>query len=243
MNEALTLTFETTRWGVGELDYQTAFQNEFGRTGFKAFMFCRLRERQQGVWGSDVLMTSIEEGPESELARQVTKLFDFRLSNAVRRAGSSFEPFNWKLRGRGGGLKTGLGPQYAKQSTETAGTQLDLEGYCLPMKSGFGPFGFLLLFGGRGRKPGDLSRLTVAALEFFAALCIGGDEHNRPAGLTSREMDCLRWTAEGKTSSEISTIIDLSEHTVNHYLISAARKLDCVNRVQAVAKALRLGLF
>jgi DNA-binding CsgD family transcriptional regulator len=61
--------------------------------------------------------------------------------------------------------------------------------------------------------------------------------------LTERERDCLSWTAAGKTSSEIALILELSDHTINHYLTFAARKLDAVNRVQAVAKAIRLQLL
>jgi DNA-binding CsgD family transcriptional regulator len=61
--------------------------------------------------------------------------------------------------------------------------------------------------------------------------------------LTQREIDCLNWTAAGKTSLEISDILNLSEHTVNHYLNRAAKKLDTVNRTQAVAKALRMGII
>lgn len=61
--------------------------------------------------------------------------------------------------------------------------------------------------------------------------------------LSDRELDCLNWTAAGKTSSEIAGILGLSEHTVNHYLNRATKKLDTVNRTQAVAKALRIGLI
>ncbi|KRB49892.1 LuxR family transcriptional regulator [Rhizobium sp. Root708] len=61
--------------------------------------------------------------------------------------------------------------------------------------------------------------------------------------LTDRETDCLNWTAAGKTSVEIADILGLSEHTVNHYLNRATKKLDTVNRTQAVAKALRIGLI
>ncbi|WP_374429840.1 LuxR C-terminal-related transcriptional regulator [Rhizobium sp. AB2/73] len=61
--------------------------------------------------------------------------------------------------------------------------------------------------------------------------------------LTDREIDCLNWTAAGKTSAEIAEILSLSEHTVNHYLNRATKKLDTVNRTQAVAKALRVGLI
>ncbi len=61
--------------------------------------------------------------------------------------------------------------------------------------------------------------------------------------LSDREIDCLNWTAAGKTSAEIADILGLSEHTVNHYLNRATKKLDTVNRTQAVAKALRVGLI
>ncbi|WP_421852609.1 helix-turn-helix transcriptional regulator [Oricola sp.] len=61
--------------------------------------------------------------------------------------------------------------------------------------------------------------------------------------LSAREKECLIWTASGKTSADIASILKLSEHTVNHYLSSACHKLGAVNRAHAVAKALRSGLF
>lgn len=61
--------------------------------------------------------------------------------------------------------------------------------------------------------------------------------------LADRELACLTWTAAGKTSAEIAEILSLSEHTVNHYLNRATRKLDAVNRTQAVAKAIRGNLI
>lgn len=64
-----------------------------------------------------------------------------------------------------------------------------------------------------------------------------------PETLNEREIDCLNWTAAGKTSAEIAEIMMLSEHTINHYLNRATKKLDTVNRTQAVAKALRVGLI
>jgi len=61
--------------------------------------------------------------------------------------------------------------------------------------------------------------------------------------LTTRELEVVRWTAQGKTSSEIGKILSLSDHTVNAYMTNAIKKLDCVNRTQLVAKALRLRLI
>jgi DNA-binding CsgD family transcriptional regulator len=60
--------------------------------------------------------------------------------------------------------------------------------------------------------------------------------------VSTREADCLQWAAAGKTSEECALILSLSPHTVNQHLASAAAKLGAVNRVQAVAKAVRAGL-
>lgn len=61
--------------------------------------------------------------------------------------------------------------------------------------------------------------------------------------ITARERECLRWCAEGKTSEEIAIILSLSTHTVNHYLISATKKLNAVNRMHAITIAVRHGIL
>jgi len=60
--------------------------------------------------------------------------------------------------------------------------------------------------------------------------------------LTEREKECLLWTAEGKTSQEISVILNIAESTVNFHLKNSVKKLDCINKTHAVAKAILLGL-
>jgi DNA-binding CsgD family transcriptional regulator len=59
--------------------------------------------------------------------------------------------------------------------------------------------------------------------------------------LTDREVICLQMASDGYISEEISEKLALSVHTVNAYLGSATMKLDSVNRVQAIAKAIRHG--
>ena len=61
--------------------------------------------------------------------------------------------------------------------------------------------------------------------------------------LSRREVECLRWTAAGKSSEEISIILDLSATTINAYFKSVMRKLDVMNRTQAVALACRLRII
>lgn len=61
--------------------------------------------------------------------------------------------------------------------------------------------------------------------------------------VSQRELDCLRMTAAGMTSETIAAALGLSIHTANQYLAVITQKLNAVNRMHAVAKALRAGLI
>ncbi|MGV0911366.1 response regulator transcription factor [Martelella sp. FOR1707] len=106
------------------------------------------------------------------------------------------------------------------------------------------PLAFLL-FGDREplgeAEKAALDRLAVAACRRFEQLRPVSAHHLK--SLSSRELEVIKWTAEGKTSHEIGRILNLSDHTVNAYLANAIRKMECVNRAQLVAKAIRLKLI
>lgn len=59
--------------------------------------------------------------------------------------------------------------------------------------------------------------------------------------LSEREIACLQLAGDGRISDEIAVKLGLSVHTVNAYLGSATIKLDSVNRIQAIAKAIKMG--
>lgn len=61
--------------------------------------------------------------------------------------------------------------------------------------------------------------------------------------LSERETECLLWTAEGKTSWETSKILGISERTVIFHLQNSTEKLKVVNRQQAIARAVSMGLI
>lgn len=75
------------------------------------------------------------------------------------------------------------------------------------------------------------------------AVCNDRSMRPRSVGLSRREMEVLRWTAEGKTASEIATILDLSERTVNFHVNRAVTKLDANNKTNAAVRASLLGLI
>jgi DNA-binding CsgD family transcriptional regulator len=61
--------------------------------------------------------------------------------------------------------------------------------------------------------------------------------------VTPREIECLRLTAEGKDTTDIARILDISPYTARDHLKSARFKLDCATSAQAIGKAITLGLL
>lgn len=64
-----------------------------------------------------------------------------------------------------------------------------------------------------------------------------------PGDLSPRQKECLRWTAQGKSSWDISRILNISENTVNFHVKNAMRKLETSSRTAAAIKAMQLGLI
>ena len=61
--------------------------------------------------------------------------------------------------------------------------------------------------------------------------------------LTVREQDILKWIYLGKSNYEIGAILKISPLTVKNHVQKILRKLNVVNRTQAIGKALELRIF
>lgn len=61
--------------------------------------------------------------------------------------------------------------------------------------------------------------------------------------LTDREIEVLRWTADGKTQCEISQILSISSETVKFHSRNAIAKLGATNKTAAVVRASMLGVL
>lgn len=61
--------------------------------------------------------------------------------------------------------------------------------------------------------------------------------------LTEREIECLKWSAEGKTYEDIGMLLGISARTVRFFLENARHKLGSLNTTHAVANAMLLGLI
>ena len=61
--------------------------------------------------------------------------------------------------------------------------------------------------------------------------------------ITTREQEILRWIYLGKSNFEIGAILNISPLTVKNHVQKILRKLNVVNRAQAVGKALELRIL
>jgi transcriptional regulator EpsA len=71
----------------------------------------------------------------------------------------------------------------------------------------------------------------------------GGDKAAGGSVLTVREMDILKWIYLGKSNFEIGAILKISPLTVKNHVQKILRKLNVVNRTQAIGKALELRIL
>ena len=88
----------------------------------------------------------------------------------------------------------------------------------------------------------DSLDIPVSEKEFIHSILIAGQkkiQDNKPAGqsvdaLTFRELEVLRWMAEGKSNQEIAEGLVLSLNTVKKHVSAIMGKLDAKNRSTAV---------
>lgn len=123
------------------------------------------------------------------------------------------------------------------------GGVLPFSGLAFPVRLGAVGNGFVLFIGD------DVDPASDTIIELHGRCChimvdlLSLDERRAAAAeaLSEREIACLQLAGDGRISEEIADKLGLSVHTVNAYLGSATIKLDSVNRIQAIAKAIRLG--
>lgn len=106
-----------------------------------------------------------------------------------------------------------------------------------------GPMGYEGLVSMAAREDLALAAADRAVLEIVARAVhyrcwatpgLGATSPERPP-LTSRQIDCLRWVAAGKSDSDIALLLGISTDTVHFHIEEAKRRLGVRSRVQAVA--------
>lgn len=141
----------------------------------------------------------------------------------------------------------GCGPQgiEAVRWAERIDLAAPAGGLALPLSTERGRAGLLVFRGNAMKARADrLPAMQAQCFALFSVVANTAALDERPApSISKRELECLKLTASGHTSEEIGRLLGLSIHTTNQYLTSTTQKLNAVNRVHAVAKALREGLI
>ncbi|MDP3115922.1 MAG: helix-turn-helix transcriptional regulator [Phenylobacterium sp.] len=61
--------------------------------------------------------------------------------------------------------------------------------------------------------------------------------------ITERQLECLAWVQQGKSATDIGSILGLSGRTVEKHIIKVCGHLGVKTRIQAVVRARELGLI
>jgi LuxR family quorum sensing-dependent transcriptional regulator len=234
------------QWGRRALDFVDAveqlsapeiiqlFEAEIKACGFHAYIMAGLPSP-----GTALPDLTVAHGWPPEWFEMYTRENFSAMDPVPHYGASTVQPFEWSE------------ARYDKESNPAAhlvmtrATEFRLmQGYCIPLHYDEG--GAVISMA--------TEQLNIDPVAKSALQLIGVYAHNRVRSLsrpkpeprdllTVREREVLRWVADGKTSWEVSVILNISERTVKFHLLQASRKLNAVNRTSAVAKALALGLI
>ncbi len=184
----------------------------------------------------------VSEFPSGWMERYLKKEYVF-IDPVIQRIQSDLSPFHWQEAMPYMQDKTAI---IANRMLNEAREFNLNEGFAVPMITLDGTIAAVSL----GGEKTDIPPTAPAMISMISSFAIGRaielrsrEKKRREARLTPREVECLKWAADGKTEWEISVILSISEHTADKHLSNAHRKLGAANRPQAVAMAIRLGLI
>lgn len=216
----------------------TSFTSQFGLTSMIAGTMPSPRDRGEAQ-RQCLLVSAFPAGwMERYLAREYV-----RIDPIIERIQSDLSPFQWSDAVR---FTKPQNAQLAATMLGEAGEFALNDGFAVPMLTLDGSVAAVSLGGDKVDLPpsayGMISMVSTFAIA--RAIELSSRETMRvAANITTREIECLKWAADGKTEWEISAILGISEHTADKHLSNARRKLKAANRPQAVANAIRLGLI
>lgn len=173
-------------------------------------------------------------------AEQSTRLVQAMGDRLLDHLERSLLPITWKS-------ESGTGfadlPDVPSLVVRVENDVLAYSGLALPVRLGTLGNGYVIFCGGNLLLDNELILdQHIKCTQIMVDLLALDERKVAPSeSLSEREIACLQLAGDGRISEEIATKLGLSVHTVNAYLGSATIKLDSVNRIQAIAKAIRLG--
>jgi DNA-binding CsgD family transcriptional regulator len=229
-----SVTSCTTLNGVRE-----TFRKEVARHGYSSSA-CRAFTRTDGASKSQILFRDWPKG-WAELSDQKGYAANSPIVAAAR---SRLSSFTW------------LDTKSARRWTAAEQVVMDsafawgwCDGFVLPVH---GPGGYFATVSMATSHPdldqGPEQRLRLRMIAMMAherslALANLDPPENQYETMSARELECLRWVADGKTDWEIGLILSISAATVKFHVDGARKKLRARNRAQAVARLVLTGLY
>ncbi|GAA4185266.1 transcriptional regulator VisR [Shinella granuli] len=152
---------------------------------------------------------------------------------------ASMLPLLWEGAGDNQFAESGAEPFTARLPARL----LPWSGIAFPVRLGAHGNGYVVFTGTFIAPSSDLIvDMHMKSCQVLIDMLAGEERKLAPSeALSEREIACLQMAGDGCISEAIAEKMGLSVHTVNAYLGTATTKLDAVNRIQAIAKAIRLG--
>jgi LuxR family quorum sensing-dependent transcriptional regulator len=163
----------------------------------------------------------------------------YRLANyhphdpIARHARTQLDPFDWS---EAPPAKDPVGRQVMEISAVDYKMQ---RGRCIPIHDHVGYRGAISLAGRNDCESASGAADLIAMMAYNRVNRL--KSASRKARLTPRECEVVNWAAAGKTAWDTSSILKVSEKTVEKHMASAMRKFDCYSKAQLVAECLRAG--
>ena len=163
-----------------------------------------------------------------------------RIAPLHRLARRSINPFEWNS----GTYGEDADPRVVKLMKHAASFRM-ARGFVVPIHCPNGKAGVVAMSG----VDVHLQKHDKPAVHLMALYAFDRVRNLRPSirpktpALSAREKQVLTWAAMGKSAWEIGEILQIAKRTVDEHIQTAARKLDAVNRTQAVALAIRYELI
>lgn len=86
-------------------------------------------------------------------------------------------------------------------------------------------------------------RWLVHTAHMSLARLLKAKQPEKDVCLTSRELEILKWTADGKSSQDIADILAVSKNTVDFHVKNAVAKMQTANKTAATVRAAMMGLL
>jgi DNA-binding CsgD family transcriptional regulator len=205
--------------------------------GFSHFMIARVPFGEQQRFAERLVLSSWP----SELVREYDTATVFQVSGLIERLRQTKLPIFGEtkllLNAQGAAARDTVDALFAAPAMGNS--------FAAMLHTTHGEAFAVLLSGARGEPDRtETADLYLTLLQLFETLErtfeVGASARDK---LSTREIECLRWAAAGKSSDEIAIILGISVYTVSSYFKTATRKLDSVNRMQAIARAMRMKLI